>query len=213
MNHLLIIEDCPFACEGYKNLLKQEQVFKTKFQLTFANDCDTAIKQIKNGNYDIVILDIQLPVSKNEKYLCGEDLGLLIRNTQPNTKIIVITNISDALRITSIINELKPEGFIIKAKSDPKDLIDAINHILNNKIYYCKAIKKYIASTNMHTMIDDLDRQILHHLSMGEKTKDLCKLIPLSHRAIEDRKRKLTALLDIDNSFNLIKEAKRIGYI
>lgn len=63
--------------------------------------------------------------------------------------------------------------------------------------------------------IDDIDRQILYHLSMGEKTKDLCKLIPLSHRAIETRKARLIALFNVNNNpdFNLIKAAKQLGYI
>lgn len=222
MKQLLIIEDCPFTYQGYETILNQSHLFNASFKITHANTCDSAIACIEKSNYDIIFLDIQLPVSKNEKFVSGEDLGLLVRNTQPNTKIVVITNISDTTRIMSIVNEIQPDAFIIKAKSDTNDLINAIKHVLNDKRYYCDSVRKLIESShnnnnnnNNNNIIDDYDRQILYNLANGVKTKDLCKLIPLSHRAIEVRKAKLRALLNINNdkNFNLIKAAKAMNYI
>jgi len=98
----------------------------------------------------------------------------------------------------------------------PTDLKNATVDVLKGKKYYSKAIKGY---TNMpiknSITIDDFDRQILYHLSMGEKTKNLSKHIPLSARAIEVRKLKLTSLLNIDNEtpFNSLKEAKSMGLV
>jgi DNA-binding NarL/FixJ family response regulator len=220
LKQLLIIEDCPFTYQGYKTILNQNHLFNASFKITHANTCDSAILCIKKSNYNIIFLDIQLPISKNEKFVSGEDLGLLIRSTQPNTKIVVITNISDTTRIMSIVNEIQPNAFIIKAKSDTNDLINAIKCVLNDKTYHCDSVSKLIESSqnnnnNNNNIIDDYDRQILYHLANGVKTKDLCTLIPLSYRAIEVRKAKLRALLNIKNSknFNLIKAAKAMNYI
>ncbi|MEW4924277.1 response regulator [Algibacter sp. 2305UL17-15] len=211
--NLLIIEDCPFTCQGYKHLL--ENSLSTPLHITFANNCDTAVQHIKSKTYELIVLDLQLPISKNEHYLCGEDLGLLIRNTQKDTKIIVSTNISEGFRINSIIDELNPEGFIIKAKSDPKDLKKVIELVLEGHKYFCKSVEEYTQHTSKNITIDDFDRQILYHLSMGVKTKDLCKHITLSHRTIEVRKAKLKSLLNINNAkhFSLVKEAKKLGFI
>src|SRR5690606_20996547 len=135
--------------------------------------------------------------------------------TQKDAKIIVITNVSSVLRINSIIKEINPEGFLIKTDIEAKDLKNAIELVLQGKNYYSKTIQEYKSTTFSSISIDDLDRQILYHLSMGEKTKDICNYVPLSHRAIEVRKNKLTSsLIDKnDNSSNLVKEAKKLGII
>ncbi|MBC3757253.1 response regulator transcription factor [Hyunsoonleella sp. SJ7] len=213
MNNLLIIEDCPFTCQGYKTLL--EHGMATPFSLQFANTCDEAVKLIKTKTFDFVLLDLQLPVSKNEKYVCGEDLGLLIRNMWPEAKIIILTNISDAIRIKSIIDEIDPEGFLIKAKSNPMDLKNTIETVLRGDRFYCNTTTNYIKENYNSVKISEYDRQILYHLSMGLKTKDLCKHIPLSLRSIEVRKTRLKTLLNSgkNKNFNLVKEAKKLGYI
>lgn len=211
--NLLIIEDCNILANAYKVIVNS--ILNYKFKTAFAKNCDEAQQQIETENYQLILLDLQLPVSKNNKYICGEDLGALIKQTQKSTKIIIMTNVSDYLRINNILNELKPEGFLIKTDIDIKELINAIELILQEKNYYSKTIQEYKSATFNNSSLDDLDRKILYHLSMGEKTKDICNYIPLSHRAIEVRKNKLTSLLIDKNDYssNLVKEAKKLGII
>ncbi|OEK09106.1 hypothetical protein A8C32_14580 [Flavivirga aquatica] len=94
-------------------------------------------------------------------------------------------------------------------------MIKAVELVLLRTKYYSETIKKCIQNKFNDIIIDNFDRQILYHLSMGEKTKDICKYIPLSNRAIEVRKNKLKVyLLSNDGgSSNLVKEAKKLGII
>ena len=212
--NLLIIEDSAIIANAYKNILNE--ITNVSFNITFAKNCDEAVQKIQRIKAQIVFLDLQLPISKNERFICGEDIGLLIRKESPNTKILVLTSITDQARIQNIINEIHPEGFMIKSDIDGIDLKNAITNILKEKRYYSKTIEGYTRKTYANrVIIDDFDRQILYHLSMGEKTKDLSNFIPLSTRAIEVRKTKLKNLLDTKNakSINLVKEAKRLGFI
>lgn len=149
-----------------------------------------------------------MPASKNEKFISGEDIGLWLRKYHPNTKIIILTFVSDYFRISNIFKTINPEGFIIKSDIKPIDLVNAAQTILDNKTYYSKTVNNN--TVNGH-YIDDLDRKILYHLSMGEKTKDLPNLVHISLRTIEDRKAKLKDIFGIITNVNsnLIKEAKR----
>ncbi len=212
--NLLIIEDDSISANAYADIVNS--ISNIAFSICFAKNCDEAVKHIKLKNFDLVLLDLQLPVSKNERYVCGEDLGLLIRKKNAKTKIVVLTNITDPLRVCSIIEEINPEGFIIKTDIRPQSLIDAIVIVLSNEIYYSKTIKEYTNTQNFNGLnIDNYDRQILYHLSMGEKTKDISKYVALSKRAIEDRKVKLKIIFYIkkgDDS-NLVKAAKKAGFI
>lgn len=209
---VLIIEDHSIIAKAYKYIL--DSIVNTKFNICFAINCDQAIQHIQHKNNQLVLLDLQLPVSENERYLSGDDLGVLIRKTSIKIKIIILTSISNPLRIISIINTINPEGFILKSDIDSKQLKSAIEVVLLGKTFYSKTIKKYVEKTDLKgVVLDDLDRQILYHLSMGEKTKDLSKYIPLSTRAIEVRKTKLKKVLLTKGDSNLIKEAKKLGIV
>ncbi|MDO5979868.1 response regulator [Flavivirga spongiicola] len=212
--NLLIIEDSAIIANAYKNILSE--ITNVVFNVTFAKNCDEAIHKIQRIKTQIVLLDLQLPISKNERFICGEDLGVLIRKESPDTNILILTSITDQSRIQNIINEIHPEGFMIKSDIDGIDLKNAILNTFKGKTYYSKTIEGYTRKTFANKItIDDFDRQILYHLSMGEKTKDLSNYIPLSTRAIEVRKTKLKNLLDTKNNenFNLVKEAKKLGFI
>lgn len=212
--NLLIIEDHKIIAHAYKNILNEIKDYE--FSIKFAQNCDEALEEISSIENDIVILDLQLPTSKNNKFLSGEDLGLLIRKKTHKTKIIILTSITNQIRVLNIVKEIRPEGYMIKSDIDVKDLKDSIYSVLQGKHFYSKTIKKITEVINYKGVtIDDFDRQILYHLSMGEKTKDLYKYIPLSTRAIEVRKTKLKTLLDTnkDDNFNLVKEAKKLGFI
>ena len=211
---LLIIEDHDIIAKAYERILNE--IPNIKFNIEFAKNCDEAVTKIQRSKAQVVILDLQLPISENERFICGEDLGFLIRKESPITKILILTSITNQARVLSIINEIEPEGFMIKSDIEPTDLKTAIKQVLNGQKYYSKTIESYSSHTTINGItIDEFDRQILYHLSMGEKTKDLTKHIALSTRAIEVRKTKLKTLLDPENDvdFNLVKGAKKIGLI
>jgi DNA-binding NarL/FixJ family response regulator len=212
--NLLIIEDSSISANAYATILSN--ILNLTFNIFFAKDCDEAIQKIKHKKFQLVMLDLQLPVSKNERYVCGEDLGLLIRKINPKTKIVVLTNITNQLRTQNIIEELNPEGFIIKTDIESKSLKKAVTNVLYGEKYYSKTVNGYTSKANLNEIvIDDFDRQILYHLSMGEKTKDIPKFVTLSQRAIEERKSKLKIALGIksNNRSNLVKVAKKMGYV
>lgn len=212
--NLLIIEDDSISTNAYATILNT--IDNVTFSIDFAKDCDEAVQKIKHKKFHLVLLNLQLPVSKNECYVCGEDLGFLIRKTNVKTKIVVFTNITNSLRILNIIKEINPEGFIIKTDIESESLKKAITKVLYGKKYYSKTIKEYSNKTKLNGIdIDNFDRQILYHLSMGEKTKDISKFVALSKRAIEERKSKLKIALGIknENQTSLVKVAKKMGYV
>ena len=206
----LIIDDHPIIANAYKTILNAHKT--AIFDILIAKNCDDALSMLSTKVFDIVLLDLRLPPSSDKNYLDGEDLGIYIRRKHPKTKIIVITAISNPLRFHNINKTINPEGFIMKSDMDSSDLLTAVNTVLQDKIYHSKTIETYLSEELfISKVLDDYDKKILYHLSMGEKTKDLTKLIPLSIRAIEDRKVKLRDAFNIsDNSdTNLIKEAKK----
>lgn len=219
----LIIDDHPLITEAYKNAFHfiEKQNDEISFLIHLAHDCDSASQVIEqhhttNKKIDIVFLDISLPPSSNGKIISGEDLGIKINNLLPETKTIVSTTFNDNYRIHSIIKSINPDGFLIKNDITPKELISAIETVIHQPPYYSKTVLNLLRKQiSNEFIIDDYDRKILFELSLGAKTKDILKIVPLSKAAIDKRKAHLKEIFDIKSSEDreLIKIAKEKGFI
>ena len=220
--NILIIEDHPLIVEAYKNALLQisSERPKLSFKINVANDCDSAYLKIKeaseNQSLDIIFLDIKLPPSKKGRIISGEDLGVKIKKKLPKSKIIIATTYNDNYRISSIFKNINPEGFLIKNDLSPKELVLAIENVIENVPYYSKSVVQLMRKqVSNNIVIDETDRKILYELSRGTKMSELPQIIPLSISTIEKRKRVLKELFNLDpkDDRGLLKIAEEKGFI
>lgn len=221
--NVLLIDDHPLTTAGYtsafKQVSKEDKAISFKFDV--ANNCDDAYAKINcfsknHQNLDIVFLDIKLPPSKDGKIISGEDLGLKIKELMPETKIVVITSFNDNYRVHSLFKNLDPDGFLLKNDTTPKELVTAIQHILNEPPYYSRSVLKLLRNEVTNDfLLDDIDRKLLYELSMGTMMKDLPKILFLTLPALEKRKRHLKQILDAESPYDkeLLLKAKKKGFI
>lgn len=221
--HVLIIEDHPLITEAYKKAFSQVSSKNPKqhFIINTAVNCDEALVKINEATQhqqlDIVFLDIKIPPSTtNESLLSGEDLGLKIMELLPSCKIIVSTTFNDNYRINSIFKSLNPEGFLIKNDLNPKELVLAIESIIEGNPYYSKSVIELMRKlTSNDFLIDSLDRKLLYELSKGTKMSQLPNIIPLSISALEKRKRVLKEIFNLvdKDDRDLFRIAEEKGFI
>ncbi len=220
--HVLIIEDHPLITEAYKKAFSQISLKNPElnFKISTANTCDAAYLKIneasKQQGFDIILLDIKLPPSKEGILLSGEDLGLKIIELLPNSKIIVSTTFNDNYRINSIFKTLNPEGFLIKNDLNPKELVLAIETIIEGNPYYSKSVIELMRKLTVNDfLIDAIDRKLLYELSKGTKMSQLPDIIPLSISALEKRKRVLKEVFNLADKEDreLFKIAEEKGFI
>lgn len=215
---ILVVDDYPMTVQGYSILLKNtDSEFDIETEGAFG--CDDVIKKM-NGDagsfFDIVLLDINLPASKDHKVINGQDLGLTIKSKYPRTKIIVHTGINDQERIADIFKTLNPEGFLIKPDIEPEILFDAIRAVLSDNSYYSKRTNRILRKiSHQDLFLDSLDVKILYHLSLGERMKNLPKHVPLSMSTIERRKKHLKLLFGVPegSTKELLEIARAKGFI
>jgi|SRR5690606_29255588 len=217
---ILIVDDHPMIVEGYKNAILSMNLENYSFNIDIADNCDNGFQKIKKSSvthaYDLVLLDIKLPPSKNHKLLSGEDIGLKIKQISPETKIIILTMFNNNFRIHNILRNIDPEGLLIKSDVNSDELIKAVETVIADPPYYSHTVTKLLrAQITNDFILDDMDRSILYHLSIGTKTKDLPNYIPLSLAAIEKRKRSLKEIFDVSSEGDkaLIEKSKEKGFI
>lgn len=220
--NVLIIDDHPLISEAYKTALKYVEKKNTNINFTIdvAHDCDSANAKIEEFHetqkpLHITFLDMSLPPSKDKKILSGEDLGLIMNQKLPETKIIVSTTFNDNFRIHNILKNLNPDGLLIKNDISSKELVNAITEVLNNPPFYSKTVLKSMRKQySSDLFIDDIDRRILYEISVGTKLKDITN-VALSVHGIEKRKKSLKQIFNVENSDDkaLILIAKEKGFI
>jgi len=134
----------------------------------------------------------------------------------PQTKIMVITNLVNNLRLVNILKAIEPDGFLIKNDITFDDLITAIKQILNKETYYSqKVINLLRKKIHCDLTLDQYDIRLLYELSNGARMKDLIQILPFSKAGIEKRKRLLKINFDVGNDGDreLILKAKENGFI
>ena len=217
---ILAIDDHEMTMLGYKFILENIEFEGYEIIVDTANTYEAGKKLIEDSvnsfKYDILLLDVQLFAPNEEQPHSGEELGILARKLVPESKIAFMSSFSDNFRINSILKSVDPDGYLVKTDIDPKTLEDAVKTIVLNPPYYSSkalnAIRKKMAND---IDLDEKDKQILYHLSMGTKNKDLEKHIRLSPSSIENRKRHLKSLFgtENENDMALIIAAKNRGFI
>ncbi len=215
---ILIVDDHPIVLRGYQICLQQIQE-DLNLKIDLASDCSSvllAMEHFPNDFYNLILMDISLPASDCKKASSGEDLGFYIRRKFPDTKIIVHTGLNDMQYISNIFNTIKPEGFLIKSDIDEDTLISSVCSVLNNQTYYSEKVKYLLSPDDFNDIyLDNWNRKILFHLSLGYKMKELPEHIPLSLPTIERRKKELKSLLGIPlaGTRELLEVARNKGFI
>jgi DNA-binding response OmpR family regulator len=115
---ILLVEDDALLQKLYTDLLKAENFF-----VETVSDGETAYEQMKQGGWDLVLLDIMLPE------LGGIEIVKKLKEdkeAKPNKKVVFLTNLDKGKEINEIKqlrfdyvfkSDLNPEQFINKVKS------------------------------------------------------------------------------------------------
>ena len=220
MVRILAVDDHEMTTLGYKFILEDSDFEDFKVRMDTAKTYEEAKMKIENSlrsfKYDILLLDIQLSHSGNGPAKTGEDIGIYARSVSPDSKIVFMSSFSDNYRINSIMKSVDPDGYMVKTEIDQLSLQAMVRTVLTNPPYYTQkalaAIRKKMAND---LNLDDNDKKILYHLSIGTKTKDMVNHISLSLPSIENRKRHLKALFGVEkqNDQALITESRNRGFI
>ncbi|MGQ2983537.1 response regulator [Flavobacterium sp.] len=214
--HVLGIDDHAVVLEGYHSIFSSLDI-SGKLKFTKAHDCRSGYEVIhrhKDTPFDIAVLDYSIPHFPERQLYSGEDMALLIREVMPSCKIVMMTMHNKVDVMGSILEKVKPEGFINKSDCSTIELMEGFREVLEGNSYFSKTVAGFVARKQSEVLLEELDIKIILLLANGIKTKNLSKYIPLSESGIEKRKYRIKRLLDINGGDEeLIQKARALGYI
>lgn len=117
---ILIVEDDQFLREFYQELLGEEG-----YLTDVAVDGETGLSKIKEGVYDLILLDIMLPKKD------GIQILKELKASPPVHKltIVILTNLGQDTVIKECF-ELGAEGYLIKSALNPDQVLQEVKNYL-----------------------------------------------------------------------------------
>jgi two-component system capsular synthesis response regulator RcsB len=218
---VIIAEDLDAISLGIEQVLKDLDI--VDFQ--HSKYCDEAFLKIRaainqNEPYDLLISDLSFKTDHREvKIASGDELVQKVRELQPDIKIIAYSVEDKNYRIKSLFDHAEIDAFVLKGLNSIEELKKAI-HITSTSDQ--KFISPEVASAlqeKNNFEIDDLDIQILKHLSSGTPQDEIIQIFkdlgikPNSKSAMEKRLSKLKDFFKANNTVQLISIAKDMGII
>lgn len=128
---ILIIDDHRLVRDGIKTMLETQSA-NYDFDISEAENGEDAVAIIKNREFDIILVDYQLPGMN------GAQTVEQILFYKPKSKILALSNYDEYTYITNMI-KVGVKGYVLKNIS-PNELIKAIETILLGRKYYASDV-------------------------------------------------------------------------
>lgn len=206
---ILVVDDHGLVLEGLCRLVANIPEVVVVDAVTSGEE---ASKLIAERDYDIYILDVELPD------VSGFDLITQIRELNENARIIVNTMHEEVW----IVNRLAQSGVnaIVLKNSTVSELVNAIRSILQGESYTCArftAIYEKLQRSSFEILPKRIptrrERDVLQAVAKGMNTLEIAKLLNISENTVETFRKRLINKLEAKNAVDMVMKALLQGLI
>ncbi len=211
---LLIVDDHPMVRDGIKQMLKSAEK-DILFEISEADSGERAIDKVRYEDFDMVIMDYQLPETTGDKII---ETMLLYKQ---DIKILAVSNY-DQLAYIQRMMSAGASGYVLK-NIDPIELLKAIKRILEGKVYYCNevAIKLLDAPKAGLTLptkgnkfgLTARELEVLKLIAEEKTNEEIAGKLFLAKRTIDTHRQHILNKVQARNTAGLIKAAYELKLI
>lgn len=176
MIKILVADDHAIVREGLKQIVAEESDLKVTGE---ASDAKEVIELISKNNFDIAIIDINMPGKS------GLDLLKDMKIQFPNIPILILSMYAEELYG---IRALKAgaSGYLKKA-SAPDELVAAIKKIVGGGKYISQTLAEKLADSvdfkhekQPHENLSDREYEVMCKIASGESAEQIAKDLAIS---------------------------------
>ena len=201
MKNFLLIDDHAIVRSGIKFWLSSEY---NPCEIDEAENGKEAYQKIQDKDYDIVLLDIQMPETNSF------DLLKSILNTKPDCKVLIFSMNSENMYAKRFLN-VGAMGFVSK-DAPIEELKKAVDLILNGRKYFSDKFMEAVFSektggenTNPFSTLSDREFEITNLLMEGKTVSEISALLNIKSSTTGTYKARIFEKLNIQNVFQLIE--------
>lgn len=205
MPNLLLIDDHAIIRTGMKMIIEN---FLPQCNIHEAEDGNSAFEKIKHNEYDLMILDVNMPNT--------DSFGLVsnILALKPGSKILMLSMNSEEIYAKRYL-KMGAMGYVRKDAPET-EIRKAIITVLANKKYVSDALAEKLLNelsekNNFDNPFDKLsprEFEIVQHLIRGESLGDICSKLALQSSTVSTFKARIFEKMHCNNIIDLSTLAK-----
>ncbi len=205
MIRVLLADDHAIIRDGVR------QIFADTDDLVLAGeavDGNEALLKVRNGDWDILVLDISMPGRK------GLELIKQIKDEKPKLPILVFS-MHDEGQYASRALRAGAAGYLTK-DSGSELLLSVIRKVAGGGIFLSPSMAEKMARELMpatdsppHTLLSDREYQIFQMLVAGKANSEIADELSLSVKTVSTHKTRILQKMNMTNHTELIRYAIR----
>jgi DNA-binding NarL/FixJ family response regulator len=205
---ILLADDHPMICEGFRKLLEPEYEVAGIVQ-----DGVALLRAANELKPDVVLLDIAMPV------LNGLDAARELRKTMPHVKLIFLTMNLDS-DVAAEALRVGASGYLLKA-AQSSELLQALNDVVKGRSYVTPQVRRVMEErfirnpTGLQRPKQLTGRQceVLQMLAEGRSMKEIAYILQIKHRTVRFHKSRIMEELGVNTISELVQYAIKHGMI
>jgi two-component system, NarL family, invasion response regulator UvrY len=208
MKKVLIANDHYIASVGLKCIFDHRF---PEFEVTFAQDGDAVYEQVLTRDYDLLIMDANMPKSD------GITLLQALLQKKPRLKIIMHTVAAEQMYALRYF-KAGARAFLPK-NSEPGKVADAIQMVLDGKKYFNKEILTEISSAyfrveheNPFTKLSNREFEIAAQLVRGSGLPEISQRLNLQKTTVSTYKKRIFEKLNVNNLVDVLNMARQYKF-
>ena len=201
MKRILIADDHSIVRYGLNILLSKHY---KGYVIDEAWDAETVMKQMKENEYELVLLDLIMPDSDPNTLLHW------IRNFCPKSKVLILsTNDEELFGMRSL--QLGAAGYLRK-DAPSKELINALDMVMNGKKYVSKELAETILDNTLNgkpanpfERLTPREFQVAMYLAQDYTLKQISEMLQVQYSTVNTFKLRIFEKLDIESLRELMQ--------
>ncbi|MFX0091277.1 MAG: ATP-binding protein [Candidatus Hodarchaeota archaeon] len=151
---VLLVEDNPGDARLIREMLVNS-ANSVHFEMVLVENLDESIKCLKKEKFDVILLDLNLPDSKDL------DTFIKLNAKAPDLPIVMLTGINDEIRAFKAVKN-GAQDYLVKGEVDSNLLTRSIRYAIERKKAE-ETIKKYAKDLEESNRLKDLFSDIMSH--------------------------------------------------
>jgi len=199
MLKVLIADDHPVVREGLKQIVTETQDMVVAGE---ANNGQEVLNKIREGDYDVIVLDITMP-GRN-----GMDVLRQLRSERPRLPVLILSIHSEeqyALRAL----RAGASGYLTK-ESAPDELVVAIRKVSWGGKYISSSLAEKLAfklevgrEQAPHETLSDREYQVMCRIASGKTVMEIAQELSLSEKTISTYRSRILEKMNMKNNAEL----------
>jgi DNA-binding NarL/FixJ family response regulator len=209
MTRILIADDHALVRAGLKQFLQEE---RRDVQVGEASSGQQTLDMLRGGNFDLLILDINMPDRG------GLDILKHVRSGHPNTKVLVLSGYPERQYAVNVL-KAGASGYLSKDGA-PAELIKAVSQVLAGKRYVSASLAEILVSEldvdhdkPLHADLSEREFQIFCKLAAGQSVSEIAHELSLSVKTVSTYRTRVLEKMCFRSNADITSYAVRNGLV